>query len=91
MPSAGQPRADQRRGPLGGGAVDEVELLWGPVRHGPGHTVALYLRDYTGNIVEFSSEEEVVLDDDAYEPRTWSAEDPTVLDEWGSLPPEGFL
>lgn len=69
----------------------DVEVLWGPVRHGPGHTVALYLRDYTGNIVEFSSEEEVVLDDDAYEPRTWSAQDPTVLDEWGSLPPEGFL
>lgn len=48
---------------------DDVDVLWGPVRHGPGHTVALYVRDLTGNVVELSAEEELILDDAAYAAR----------------------
>jgi catechol 2,3-dioxygenase len=69
---------------------DEVEVVWGPVRHGPGHNIAVYFRDHLGHIFEFSSEEEVVLDDENYSPLRWSGGDPRAADEWGSFPPESF-
>ncbi|WDL97623.1 VOC family protein [Alicyclobacillus sp. ALC3] len=68
-----------------------VELVWGPVRHGPGHNIAFYFHDYAGNTVEYSCEEEIILHDETYRPRQWSTTDQKSLDEWGSLPPEGFL
>lgn len=69
----------------------KVELLWGPVRHGPGHNIAFYFRDHAGHIVEYSAEEELILDDEGYSPMRWSAEDPRSMDEWGTRPPESFL
>ncbi|MFE4663632.1 VOC family protein [Streptomyces sp. NPDC056716] len=69
---------------------DDVEILWGPVRHGPGHNVALYFRDHVGHIMEFSSEEETILDDENYSPMRWSGGDPRSADEWGTFPPESF-
>lgn len=68
-----------------------VEIVWGPVRHGPGHNVAFYLRDYDGHFVEFSAEEEIILDNDSYIPQEWSAENPRFADEWGSAPPAVFF
>lgn len=69
----------------------KVELLWGPVRHGPGHNIAFYFRDHAGHIVEYSAEEELILDDEAYSPMRWSALDPRSMDEWGTMPPASFL
>ncbi|MER5494481.1 MULTISPECIES: VOC family protein [unclassified Streptomyces] len=69
---------------------DDVEIVWGPVRHGPGHNIAVYFRDHLGHIFEFSSEEEIILDDDNYFPLRWSGGDPRAADEWGSFPPESF-
>jgi catechol 2,3-dioxygenase-like lactoylglutathione lyase family enzyme len=71
-----------------GGAV---ELVWGPVRHGPGHNVAYYFRDYDGHFVEYSAEEEVILEDSSYVVQHWSAEDPKFADEWGTAPPAVFF
>ncbi|SDG98322.1 Catechol 2,3-dioxygenase [Sinosporangium album] len=68
-----------------------VEVLWGPVRHGPGHNVAIYFRDHVGHIMEFSSEEETILDDENYSPQRWSGGDHRSMDEWGSFPPESFM
>lgn len=68
-----------------------VEMIWGPVRHGPGHNIALYFRDGAGNFIEYSTEEEVVFDGDTYVPRVWSASDQKALDEWGTLPPPEFF
>jgi len=68
-----------------------VEIQWGPLRHGPGHNVALYVQDAVGHWIQFSAEEEIVLDDAHYEPRTWSVEDPKVIDEWNSGPPPEAL
>ena len=68
-----------------------VELLWGPVRHGPGHNVACYFRDHAGHVIEFSAEEEVILDDEAYSPMRWSVLDHRSLDEWCTRPPETML
>ncbi|MEU5401611.1 VOC family protein [Streptomyces sp. NPDC005963] len=67
-----------------------VEILWGPVRHGPGHNVAIYFRDHVGHILEFSSEEMTILDDENYSPTHWSVTDPRSADEWGTFPPESF-
>ncbi|MCW2997857.1 MAG: glyoxalase/bleomycin resistance protein/dioxygenase [Solirubrobacterales bacterium] len=64
-----------------------IEIEWGPLRHGPGHNIALYFRDLEGNWIEYSVEEEIILDDASYVPRTWSTADAKVVDEWGSGAP----
>ncbi len=69
----------------------EVEMIWGPVRHGPGHNIAFYFRDQPGNFVEYSAEEEVILSDDAYRPQQWSVTDQRSMDEWGTRPPDIFF
>lgn len=69
----------------------EVDVVWGPVRHGPGHNIAFYFRDHDGSFVEYSVEEEIILDNDAYVARHWSSEDPMFTDEWGSAPPQIFF
>jgi catechol 2,3-dioxygenase-like lactoylglutathione lyase family enzyme len=68
-----------------------VDILWGPLRHGPGHNIAMYFQDAAGTWIEYSVEEEIILDDEHYEPRTWSIEDPHVIDEWRSGPPPEAL
>ena len=65
----------------------EVEVVWPPVRHGPGHNVAFYFRDGNGHFVEYSAEEEIIFDDAAYPVREWTTEDPNTLDEWGGTAP----
>lgn len=64
-----------------------IAIEWGPLRHGPGHNIAMYFRDHEGHWIEYSVEEEVVLDDTTYVPRTWSTADPHVVDEWNSGDP----
>jgi catechol 2,3-dioxygenase len=68
----------------------QAKLIWGPLRHGAGHNVAFYVFDYTGTIVEFSAEEEIVLNDANYVPRSWPVTDPHAADEWNKsdIPPE---
>lgn len=64
-----------------------VDIQWGPLRHGPGHNIAMYFQDGAGYWVEYSVEEEIILDDEHYVPRTWTVEDPHVVDEWQTGPP----
>jgi catechol 2,3-dioxygenase-like lactoylglutathione lyase family enzyme/uncharacterized protein YciI len=64
-----------------------VEIQWGPLRHGPGHNIALYFQDGAGYWCEYSVEEEMILDDEHYAPRTWTIDDPHVIDEWQTGPP----
>jgi catechol 2,3-dioxygenase len=71
--------------------ADGVEIVWGPVRHGPGHNVAFYFYDNDGNIVEYSAEEEIILDAAGYIAQEWSVLNPKFADEWGSTPPEIFF
>jgi catechol 2,3-dioxygenase-like lactoylglutathione lyase family enzyme/uncharacterized protein YciI len=69
-----------------------VDIQWGPLRHGPGHNIAMYFQDGAGYWVEYSVEEEIILDDDHYTPRTWTVEDPHVIDEWQTgAPPLGLM
>jgi catechol 2,3-dioxygenase len=60
----------------------KVELIWGPLRHGAGHNIAFYFRDYTGSIMEYSAEEEIILNETTYVPRVWPVTDPRATDEW---------
>jgi catechol 2,3-dioxygenase len=64
-----------------------IDVEWGPLRHGPGHNIAMYFRDLEGHWIEYSVEEEIILDDATYVPRTWSTADSKVIDEWDSGPP----
>ena len=65
----------------------DVEVIWGPVHHGAGQNISFYFKDLMGNVVEYSSEEELVLSDDAYEVLHWSVTSARATDEWGSHPP----
>lgn len=64
-----------------------VDIQWGPLRHGPGHNIAMYFQDGAGYWIEYSVEEEIILDDEHYVPRTWTVADPHVVDEWQTGPP----
>lgn len=73
-------------------ARGKVKVLWGPLRHGPGHNIALYFLDYTGTIVEYSAEEEIILDDVGYAPRVWSVTERGAMNEWdASMPPPEMM
>ncbi|GAB3303167.1 bleomycin resistance protein [Epidermidibacterium keratini] len=72
-------------------ADGEVEMVWGPVRHSPGNNVALYFWDNDRNMIEYSAEEEIILDAASYVAMEWSTLDQRVLDEWGDTPPDVFL
>lgn len=66
-----------------------VDVIWGPLRHGCGQNVVIYLLDAEGYIFEFSAEEELILNEETYEPQRWPITDPHAGDEWsGSAPPE---
>ena len=63
-------------------ARGKVELLWGPLRHGAGQNCAFYFHDAVGNVVEYSAEEELILDEDNYSPLAWSSTEWRPTDEW---------
>lgn len=71
-------------------AGGKAKIFWGPLRHGPGHNIVFYFKDYTGNIIEYSAEEEIILNDATYVPRAWPITDPKAGDEWNlsPIPPE---
>ena len=75
-----------------------VPLYWGPGRHGPGHNLFTYHRDPAGQIVEISTEMDLVFDerDPQFQPRPWHEDvpqrpkvwqlTPRVANIWGPLP-----
>jgi catechol 2,3-dioxygenase-like lactoylglutathione lyase family enzyme len=77
-------------------ADKNIKLLWGPVRHGPGHNVATYHRNPDEHTVEFYIELDQMKDEELgyydpkpwhrdlpQRPKIWTREDSTI---WG-LPP----
>ena len=78
-------------------------LVWGPGRHGIGHNIFAYHRDPDGQVVELFCELDRMSDEDLgwFEPRPWHkdrpqipkvwAKDPTAANQWGIMPPPGFL
>ena len=80
-----------------------LRILWGPVRHGPGHNIATYHKNPEGQIVELFTEMDVMTNEDLgyYDPRPWHADRPArpkvwpagdpQRDIWGLAGPADFL
>jgi catechol-2,3-dioxygenase len=65
-----------------------LQILWGPVRHGPGHNVAVYHRDPDGQLVEMFFDLDRMIDEELgyYEPRPWHRDRPQRPKVWVGLP-----
>jgi len=82
-------------------ALRKIPINWGPVRHGPGHNVAIYHRNADGQNVEFYIELDQMKDEELgyFDPRPWhhdTPQRPKVWDRkiapnlWGPLPMPDF-
>jgi len=83
-------------------ALRKMPINWGPVRHGPGHNVAIYHRNADDQNVEFYIELDQMKDEDLgyFDPRPWhhdTPQRPKVWDRksspnlWGPPPTPDFL
>lgn len=61
-----------------------IEIVWGPVRHGPGHNVAVYHRNPDDQMVEFFIELDKMTDEERgyFEPRPWHRDRPQKPKVW---------
>jgi hypothetical protein len=57
--------------------------LWGPGRHSAGDNTYAYFADPDRNVVEYTTELELVTNEDAWVPRVWSM-DNAYADRWGT-------
>ena len=82
--------------------VRKIPINWGPVRHGPGHNVAIYHRNFDDQNVEFYIELDQMKDEDLgyFDPRPWHHDTPqrpkvwdrkTAPNLWGPLPMPDFM
>jgi catechol-2,3-dioxygenase len=67
---------------------NRMEILWGPVRHGPGHNVAVYHRNPDGQIVELFFDLDRMTDEELgyFEPQPWHRDRPQRPKVWVGLP-----
>ena len=83
-------------------ALRKMPINWGPVRHGPGHNVAIYHRNSDDQNVEFYIELDQMKDEGLgyFDPRPWhhdTPQRPKVWDRtsspnlWGPPPTPDFL
>jgi catechol-2,3-dioxygenase len=63
-------------------------VLWGPVRHGPGHNIAIYHRNPDGHLVELFYDMDWMIDEDLgyFDPRPWHRDRPQRPKVWVGLP-----
>jgi len=60
-------------------AQNNIKLMWGPGRHGPGNNLFVFIEDVDGNWIEISAELETVI---GRPPKNWPQEEKT-LNLWG--------
>ena len=67
---------------------NRVQILWGPVRHGPGHNVAVYHYDPDRHLIELYYSMDLMLDEELgyFEPRPWHRDRPQRPKTWVGLP-----
>jgi catechol-2,3-dioxygenase len=67
---------------------NRIQILWGPVRHGPGHNVAVYHRNPDGQIVELFFDLDRMVDEELgyFEPQPWHRDRPQRPKVWVGLP-----
>ncbi|WP_197423257.1 VOC family protein [Bradyrhizobium valentinum] len=64
------------------------QILWGPVRHGPGHNVAVYHHNPDRYLIELYYSMDLMLDEELgyFEPRPWHHDRPQRPKTWVGLP-----
>ncbi len=69
-------------------ARHKLPVLWGPVRHGPGHNTAIYHRNPDGHLVELFFDLDRMTDEALgyFEPRPWHRDRPQRPKVWVGLP-----
>ena len=69
-------------------ARHKLSVLWGPVRHGPGHNTAIYHRNPDGHLVELFHDLDRMVDEELgyFEPRPWHRDRPQRPKVWVGLP-----
>ena len=62
----------------------QIPILWGPVRHGPGHNIAIYHRNPDGQTIELFCDLDRMLDEELgyFEPRPWHRDLPQRPKTW---------
>jgi catechol 2,3-dioxygenase-like lactoylglutathione lyase family enzyme len=63
-----------------------VRKIWGPGRHMAGDNTFSYFLDPHGNMVEYTTELEL-LDEDTWHPSVYDVSDENVADQWGTANP----
>jgi catechol 2,3-dioxygenase-like lactoylglutathione lyase family enzyme len=79
----------------------KIPLVWGPLRFGPGHNIAVFHRNQDDQLVEFYIELDQMKDealgyfeprpwhrDKPQRPKVWNGKDSMI---WGPPPPPGFM
>jgi catechol 2,3-dioxygenase-like lactoylglutathione lyase family enzyme len=67
---------------------NKFQILWGPVRHGPGHNVAVYHHNPDLYLIELYYSMDLMLDEELgyFEPRPWHRDRPQRPKTWVGLP-----
>jgi catechol 2,3-dioxygenase-like lactoylglutathione lyase family enzyme len=77
-----------------------IQIIWGPGRHGPGHNIYTYHRNPDDQIVELFTELDKMLDESLgyFDPRPWHRDRPQVpkvwdkvRDIWGTPPTPEYI
>jgi catechol 2,3-dioxygenase-like lactoylglutathione lyase family enzyme len=65
-------------------SLNRIPIIWGPLRHGPGHNVSIYHRNPDGQVVEFFAELDQLLDEELgfFDPRPWHEDQPQRPKVW---------
>ena len=65
-----------------------IEIAWGPVRHGPGHNIAVYHRNPDDQIIEMFCDLDLMVDEELgyFEPRPWHRDRPQQPKVWDPNP-----
>jgi len=81
----------------------KIPIIWGPLRHGPGHNIATYHRNPDDQVIELFCELDQMKDEELgyFEPRPWHrdnpqrpkvwAKDPSASNLWGILPSDEMM
>ncbi len=64
---------------------NDVPIIYGPSRHGPGHNIFIYIPDPAGNVIELTTELDRIWDEETYVAADWPNE-PKTVDVWRGLP-----
>lgn len=69
---------------------NNIPIIYGPSRHGPGGNLFIYIPDAAGNVIELSTEMILVQDEENYQPRAWKNE-PKTVDVWRGIPAPSYF